>query len=89
MGKKKASIVYSSLLVLTYVWIIGAVVAGIMPVLALINLLTVPVAIKAIRGAMKPDDLSKLVPAMANNVMVVMVTQFLVGIGYVLAKVIS
>jgi 1,4-dihydroxy-2-naphthoate octaprenyltransferase len=89
MGKKKASIVYSSLLVLTYVWIIGAVVAGIMPVLALINLLTVPVAIKAIRGAMKPDDLSKLVPAMANNVMVVMVTQFLVGIGYVLAKVIG
>jgi 1,4-dihydroxy-2-naphthoate octaprenyltransferase len=57
--------------------------------LSLINLITVPLAIKAIRGATKPDDLSKLIPAMANNVMVVLATQFLVGVGYILAKVIS
>ncbi len=89
MGKKKASIVYSALTILAYVWIIGAVIACIMPSLSLINLLTVPLAIKAIRGATKPDDLSKLIPAMASNVMVVLATQFLVGVGYILAKVIS
>jgi len=74
--------------VLVYVWIIGAVVAGVMPVFALIALLTLPLAVKAIQGALKPDDLSKLIPAMANNVLVILLTQFLLGIGYILATVI-
>ncbi len=88
-GKKKTSIFYSTVTALVYVWIIGAVIAGMMPVFALIALLTLPLAIKAIRGALKPDDLSKLIPAMANNVLVVLLTQFLLGIGYILATVIG
>jgi 1,4-dihydroxy-2-naphthoate octaprenyltransferase len=56
-----------------------------MPVLSLIALLTLPFAIKAIRGALKPQEMSKLVPAMANNVLVVLLTQLLLGIGYILA----
>jgi 1,4-dihydroxy-2-naphthoate octaprenyltransferase len=88
-GKKKTSIFYSTVTALVYVWIIGAVIAGMMPVFALIALLTLPLAIKAIQGALKPDDLSKLIPAMANNVLVVLLTQFLLGIGYILATVIG
>jgi 1,4-dihydroxy-2-naphthoate octaprenyltransferase len=88
-GKKKTSIFYSTVTALVYVWIIGAVIAGMMPLFALIALLTLPLAIKAIQGALKPDDLSKLIPAMANNVLVVLVTQFLLGIGYILATVIG
>ncbi len=87
MGKAKASILYSVLTVVVYLWIIGAVVAGQMPVFSLIALLTLPFAIKAIRGALKPQDMSKLVPAMANNVLVVLLTQLLLGIGYILARV--
>jgi 1,4-dihydroxy-2-naphthoate octaprenyltransferase len=87
MGKAKASIVYSVLTVVVYLWIIGGVVAGQMPVFSLIALLTVPFAIKAIQGALKSEDMSKLVPAMANNVLVVLLTQFLLGIGYILARV--
>ncbi|GAI33863.1 unnamed protein product, partial [marine sediment metagenome] len=87
MGKAKASILYSVLTVVVYLWIIGGVVAEVMPVFSLIALLTLPFAIKAIRGALKSQDMDKLVPAMANNVLVVLLTQLLLGIGYILARV--
>jgi len=87
VGKAKASIAYSVLTVAVYLWIIGGVVAGLMPPFSLIALLTLPFAIKAIQGALKYQELTKLVPAMANNVLVVLLTQFLLGIGYILSKV--
>jgi len=87
MGKEKASIVYSALTIIVYLWIIGGVVVGQMPTFSLIALLTLPFAIKAIRGALKHQDMSQLVPAMANNVLVVLLTQLLLGIGYILAGV--
>ena len=87
IGKKKASIVYSALTILVYLWVIGGVVAGQMPIFCLIALLTLPLAIKAIRGALNYQEMSRLVPAMANNVMVVLLTQLLLGIGYILAGV--
>ena len=87
MGRAKAGILYSVLTVVVYLWIVGGVVAGVMPPFSLIALLTLPFAIKAIRGALKPQEMSKLVPAMANNVLVVLLTQLLLGIGYILAGV--
>ena len=87
MGKAKASVVYSALTVVVYLWIIGSVVAGLMPAFSLIALLTLPFAIKAIQGALKYQDTSKLMSAMANNVLVVLLTQLLLGIGYLLAGV--
>lgn len=87
MGRKKAAIVYSALTVLVYVWIVGGVIAGPIPVWSLLALLTIPFAVKAIKGALHSDDMSKLVPAMANNVLVVLLTQLLMGAGYILANV--
>ena len=94
MGKAKASIVYSVLTVVVYLWIIGWVVAELtgvvekgMPAFSLIALLTLPLGIKAIRGSFQYQDMSKLMPAMANNVQVVLLTQVLLGIGYILARV--
>ena len=87
MGKKKASVVYSVLTVVVYLWIIGGVVTGQMPIFSLIALLTLAFAIKAIRGAINNQDMAKLVPGLANNVMVVLLTQLLLGIGYILARV--
>ncbi len=87
MGKAKASILYSVLTVVVYLWIIGGVVAGQMPVFSLIALLTLPFAIKAIRGSRKHEEMDKFIPAMASNVQVVLLTQLLLGIGYILAKV--
>ena len=87
MGMEKASIVYSVLMAAVYLWIIGWVIAGIMPIFSLIALLTVPFAIKAIQGARKHQEITRLIPAMANNVLVVLLTQLLLGIGYILATV--
>ena len=94
MGKAKASIVYSVLTVIVYLWIIGGVIAGLTGVIekgipphCLIALLTLPLAIKSIQGALKHQEMDKVVPAMANNVLVVLLTQLLLGIGYILAGV--
>ncbi len=85
MGKRKASIIYSALTGAVYVWIFVAVQAKLMPAFCLIALLTLPFAVKAIQGALNYQDESKLMPAMANNVLVILLTQLLLGIGYLLA----
>jgi len=87
IGRSKAWIVYSTLTAAVYLWIIGWVVAGQMPVFTLIALLTLPFAIKAIRGSRKHEDMNRLVPAMASNVQVVLLTQLLLGIGFILGRV--
>ena len=87
IGKQGAWLIYSALTVVVYIWIVGWVIAGEMPVFSLIALLTLPFAIKAIRGGRNYDDMSQLVPAMANNIMVVLLTQLLLGVGYILAGV--
>jgi len=87
IGRSKAWIVYSTLTIIVYLWIIGWVIAGQMPVFTLIALLTLPFAIKAIRGSRKHGDMNRLVPAMANNVQVVLLTQFLLGAGFILGRV--
>ena len=95
MGRKKAGILYSALTILIYLWIIGWAIAWFfgaktsLPPYTLIALLTLPMAIKAIQGALKPDDMSKLMPALANNVFMVLLLPLLMGIGYILARVIG
>ena len=93
MGKTKAGIVYSILTLIVYLWIIGMAISTAVTksdpfqLFLLMPLLTLPFAIKAIGGALKPQQMEKLVPAMANNVLVVLLTQLFLGIGYILAGV--
>ena len=84
IGKKGALIFYSVLTIIVYLWIIGTIISRDMPVFTLLGLLTFPLAFRAIDGAFKYDDMSKLVPAMANNVFVVLLTQLLMAIGFIL-----
>jgi 1,4-dihydroxy-2-naphthoate polyprenyltransferase len=86
IGQRKSAAVYTFFMVLTYIWVIGAVIAGQMPVFALIALLTIPLAVKAVRGSFS-NDLNKIFPAMGSNVMVVLMTQALLGIGFILGSV--
>ena len=87
IGKKKAGVIYSIMTVFVYIWIAGGVIVGKMPVFSLIALLTLPFAVKAIQGALHPGEISKMAPAQASNAMVVLLTQFLLGGGYILARV--
>lgn len=86
IGRTRTWMVYSALTIVVYLWIIGWVIAGTMPAFTLIALLTLPFAIKAIRDSRKHDDMSRLVPAMASNVQVVLLTQLLLGIGFILGR---
>jgi 1,4-dihydroxy-2-naphthoate octaprenyltransferase len=85
-GKKKAAVVYAAMTALVYLWIIGGIIAGMIPVFSLLVLLTLPFAIRAITGALKADDRASLISAMANNVKIVMLVQLLMGTGYILGR---
>ena len=87
LGAKKAGIVYSALTIGVYGWIVGCAVSGLMPIYTLVSLATLPLAVKAIQGALKSEGESRLVPAMGQNVMVVLLTQLLLGVGYILGRV--
>jgi 1,4-dihydroxy-2-naphthoate octaprenyltransferase len=86
IGKKGAAIFYSIVAVAVYLWIIAWVAAGFMPVWTLLALLSLPLTLRAINGALHYDDPSRLMPGMAANVMTVLLTQLLLGIGYILAR---
>jgi 1,4-dihydroxy-2-naphthoate octaprenyltransferase len=83
LGRGKASIWYTVTTSLIYIWVIAWVLAGVFPVYSLIVLITLPLAIKAIKGAWGYNDMKTLVPAMANNVMLVLGFQLLLGIGFI------
>jgi 1,4-dihydroxy-2-naphthoate octaprenyltransferase len=72
--------------VLLYIWVIVWISLGIIPIYALIVLLTLPLALKAVKGALNFEDMQLLMPAMANNVLVMLLFQLLLGIGYILGK---
>lgn len=87
IGKNRAAIFYAVVTIAVYVWIIGWVAARVIPVWALLALLTLPFTLRAINGARHHDNAAKVMPAMAANVMAVLITQLLIGIGYILAHV--
>lgn len=88
MGKDGASKVYSALTIAVYVWIIGAVAFRQMPVWTLLALLSLPFAIKAIKGSRQYNDMNQIVPAMGNNVLFILLTHVLMGVGYILGRVV-
>jgi len=85
LGKKKAAVVYSALTIATYVWIILGVLAGSMPAWTLLACVTLPFAFKAITGSFAHEDAGKFVAAQGANVMVVLLTQLFLGIGFILS----
>jgi 1,4-dihydroxy-2-naphthoate polyprenyltransferase len=87
MGKKRAGVLYSVLTGVVYLWIAGAVAMEMAPVFALIALLTLPLAIKAIKATLRQAYPGNLAVAMKNNVLVVLLTQALLGAGYIIATV--
>jgi 1,4-dihydroxy-2-naphthoate octaprenyltransferase len=80
-------------IILVYVWIVGCVIITlitektIMPVYCLIALFTLPFAVKAMKGSREYNDMDKLVPALGSNVQFILLTQILLGVGYILEKV--
>lgn len=90
LGKRKASRLYSALIIASYLAIIIGVVAQVLPLLTLVALGTTPLAIKAMKGALRNyDNAREFIPVMAVNVMMILITQSLLALGYTLATVLS
>jgi len=87
IGKKNAGIFYAVAAIAVYVWIFAWAMARVMPVWTLLALLTLPLAVRAINGAVHNDDPSRLMPGMAANVMNMLLTQLLLGIGFILGRI--
>jgi 1,4-dihydroxy-2-naphthoate octaprenyltransferase len=85
-GRKTAAVLYSVFNVLVYVWIGAAVLLGWMPVPVLLGWLTIPFAVKGIKGALNSTKPELLMPGMGANVMMVLLTQVMMGVGFVLAR---
>lgn len=88
LGKEKASKLYSILTIAVYCWIVLWVGIGLMPLTTLLSLITLPIAIKAIRYALKNYSDLRILPALGANVIVVLATQALLGLGFLIAKLI-
>ena len=82
IGRKRAAEVYAALLVAAYVALVASVIAGVLPYMALFGLLTLPLGFAVVVGARKYyDQIDKLVPVMARNVMLTLLLPLLMAIG--------
>ncbi len=85
LGHKRAAMIYSTLVLLTYLWIIIGVLIRLMPFWTLLAILTMPIGLKAIRGSLTFKSLEDLIPAQGANVAIVLLIQLFMGIGYTVA----
>jgi len=88
MGRKKASLLYSILIIAMYAWIAAWSIAGFMPIFALLALLTLPLGVKAIKGARHYDEQSEWSAALGANLMAGVGTQALLAAGYIVAAIV-
>lgn len=90
LGRKKASYLYVFGLLMTYVTILLPPLLGVSSWWVMLGFLTLPIAVRAGMTALKhPEDMQKLVPAMGQNVIVVLATDFLLAVGLVLELIFS
>jgi 1,4-dihydroxy-2-naphthoate octaprenyltransferase len=85
IGKRNTAFIYAAVNIAVYLWIVGWVAAGTMPAWTLLGLLTIPLSIRGISGAFHHDDMARLAKGMQANVLCVLLTQALMGVGYILA----
>ena len=86
-GRETASKIYGVLVVANYVSIILPTLGGVLPITSLLACSTIPFALKAVILTSKHyDDTEKLLPALRNNVLMVLLTPVLMSIGVLIAS---
>jgi 1,4-dihydroxy-2-naphthoate octaprenyltransferase len=91
-GMEAAGRLFRIATVSVYLWIAGCVIATlatgrvVMPVYSLVVFLTLPFAVKAVRGSRAYADREVLVPALGSNVAFILLAQALLGVAYILEK---
>ncbi len=83
LGYRGASMVYAVSLALSYVILIAGVAARLFPLPALLACLTIPLSIIVSRDAFRSgEDFKYLIPMLGKNVMIVLGTDLLLALGY-------
>lgn len=90
LGRQHSARIYAALILITYVWLIFSVAFDVLPLTALLGLLTLPLGLKAIRGVLRHfDDTDNLIPFLGVNIMVTLLTPLLVGVGILIGMAIG
>ncbi len=85
IGRKGSSDVYALLILASYAALIASVAAAVLPYLALLGLLTLPLALLAVKGARKYyDQIEQLIPVMGRNVMLTLLFPLLMAVGVII-----
>jgi 1,4-dihydroxy-2-naphthoate octaprenyltransferase len=86
-GKAKAARLYGFFLLAPYGWLILMAGSGLLPWGSLLVCLTLPLAVKAVRGVPRHiDDIPGLIPLMGANVMVTLLTPALLALGMIIHR---
>lgn len=86
LGKERAGVLYSIITSFVYLWIVGGIIAQTFPLWSILAILTLPMGIKAIKGALLDyDKFEEFVKAQGANVFVVLVTQALFAAGFIIS----
>ena len=83
LGRPKASWLYLAGTVAVYAWTVAWVAAGVMPPLTLVSLVTIPLALWAIKGALSYRDDASFTPALWANALFGLLTIALLASGYI------
>jgi 1,4-dihydroxy-2-naphthoate polyprenyltransferase len=84
-GKRISGIIYSILLLSVYLIFVVGVIKSEMPATILIGLFTLPMAVVTIVKVIRyGNEMPKLLPALGMNVVIVLATDFLLTIGYLI-----
>jgi 1,4-dihydroxy-2-naphthoate octaprenyltransferase len=85
LGRKTSGYVYTAMLSICYLTIIILPIIGVTSFWIYISLLTLPLAIKVFKVVLKDyDNMEKLVPALASDVMIVLGTDLLLAVSVML-----
>jgi len=87
LGRERAVWGYVTLLVSSYAVVIVGIVLGVLPYTLLLALITLPLAYRGIRGAMRfHSNTSKLIPTSATTIQLHLANALLLCLGYAIAK---
>ena len=86
VGLEKSSLIYTTFVLAAYLALIISVEVGKLPDLALLGLVTLPLGLLVVMGVRKyHDQIERLVPVMARNVMLTLFFPMLMAIGIIVS----
>lgn len=85
IGRRNSARIYVALLSATYLTVVFSVAFQVLPLTALLGLITLPLGVKTVKGVLKYyDDIDNLLPFMGANIQLTLLTPLLMGIGILL-----